>query len=145
MRDPPDWCASALVLAADAKLIVLDDDPSIHALWRTRIAETIGPEVIIEHFFDARSALAWASENRGGLGKCYLLSDHDLKESGDTGLDVVERIGISPSQVLLVTGAYGEGPIQARCQTLNIRLLPKPLIASIPIAKNALLLSIAHS
>lgn len=143
--DPPDWYASALVLAADAKLIVLDDDPSIHALWRTRIAETIGPEVTIEHFFDAKSALAWASENRGGLGKCYLLSDHDLKESGDTGLDVVERIGISPSQVLLVTGAFGQGAVQARCQKLNIKLLPKPLIASIPIVRNTLLLSIAHS
>ncbi|MGK5088354.1 hypothetical protein WDW86_12410, partial [Bdellovibrionota bacterium FG-2] len=60
------------------------------------------------------------------------LCDYELVGSKETGLDVIEKLGIAP-QSILVTSRYDEPAIQERCVRFGAKLLPKGLAHRVPL------------
>ena len=127
----PNWIATEVTLSKGSTLLVLDDDPTIHAAWQSRARE-ISQDLKVEHFFDPQSIQSWFVQNRGKIDKYFLLSDYELR-ARDNGLDVIERLGISHQDVVLVTGAYDDQGVRSKCSELNIKILPKPSLAYTPV------------
>jgi hypothetical protein len=50
----------------------------------------------------------------------------------ETGLDLIERLGIA-SRSVLVTSRYEDPRIRARCERLGLGILPKGLAALVPV------------
>ncbi len=128
----PKWIATEVTLSKGTTLLVLDDDPTIHAVWQERTRE-ISQDLKIEHFFDPQSIRSWFVQNNGKIGKYLLLSDYELRARDTNGLDVIERLGISHKDVVLVTSAYEDLSVRSKCKELNIKILPKPSLAFTPV------------
>lgn len=128
----PSWYAEEIRLSKKGTLIILDDDPTIHAGWQERMKDA-PDELSIQHFFDPRSALSWCAQNREKLTNFQLLSDYDLRTPEISGLDVIERLGVDIRDVLLVTSAFDDRGVRSRCRELGVKILPKPSLAHISI------------
>ncbi|MGE0763473.1 MAG: ATP-binding protein [Bdellovibrionales bacterium] len=127
MADVPACLVSDVDISSKPNLLILDDDPSIHEIWKTKI-QSHGLEIAVEHFFDSRSLLDWARSNKKGLQDCLLLSDFDLYGSSDSGLDVIDRGGFRPENTFLITNSYNSKTIQDKCLAMGVKVLPKPVL-----------------
>lgn len=130
----PDWFVSELALRAGKAVIVLDDDPSIHSVWQSRInslnARAVGIQLLL--FSDARELKTWVQENPvSAEGALYLL-DYELGEQKETGLSLAEDLDLG-ERAVLVTSRYEEQRILDACRALGGRMLPKGLAGRIPV------------
>ncbi len=122
-------------LAAGQKVVILDDDQSIHQIWNGRFesAKSKDSNIEIIHFSTIADCEAWMKSNRADV---YLV-DYELLGNRETGLDFIERMRIE-KQSALVTSRYEETAIQERCERIGVGLIPKGLAPYVPIAIEAI-------
>lgn len=90
---PPPWFAETIELKS--RIVILDDDPTIHDVWNDRFFSMGLTENGIEgvHFYDPPSLEKWYRSQTDP--NAIFLIDYELIGSKETGLDVVERLGVS--------------------------------------------------
>ncbi len=132
---PPGWFASKLEFAGHSVVMVLDDDPSVHNIWRKRFdgAAFRAAGVTVLHFSSCREVREWIST--GGVRREALvcLFDFELRGENATGLDLLEELGLSRNAAL-VTSRYEEKSIRDDCTRLGVSLIPKGLAGFVPMA-----------
>lgn len=132
---PPAWWVSRLEIDADAAVVVLDDEPSIHGLWRGRFealpASPGGVEAV--YVFTAEAALDWTRKNPEKARTALFLADYELIGQNETGLSLIAELGVA-ERAILVTSRFEEEPVLSQCRQLGVRLIPKNLAAFVPLA-----------
>jgi len=122
---PPPTFLEHINISDHDRLIVLDDDPTFHEAWNSRL---LGNQCKIEHYFSIQDILSKYSvlpEN------ALLLIDFELMGKID-GVDFILKLN-HPTKSVLVTARSEESIIQERCIQSGIKLLPKTLINHIKI------------
>lgn len=125
----PAWFKPDIVIEKDATIIVLDDDESIHGAWDTRFNES-GLENPVLHFREGDAFIRWRETNPTTTIKVF--SDYELLGEAKSGLDIIEELKIG-RQSILITSHYENQIIIERCIQLGVTLLPKNLVAHIPL------------
>lgn len=123
---PPQWSIECLNLHPQNQVIVMDDDPSMHAAWDEKFfGLAVKP---LMHFRDPAAFLSWVAKARPAeLEQVVLLSDYELLGFEDNGLDAIEKSGIQ--RAVLVTSYFEEAAVIQRCVSLGVKLLPKRVVA----------------
>lgn len=125
----PSWFISTISIEPNSQVIVLDDDESIHGAWNARLKE-LPLTIPILHFNKSKEFVDWYELNRSL--PVLVLSDYELLGELNTGLDILEELKIG-NRAILITSHYEESEIIERCMASHIFLLPKSLVAHIPI------------
>jgi signal transduction histidine kinase len=131
VSQPPAWFVSELELSPETQVVILDDDPSIHEVWKTRL-----PQHKQIHFDSSNALLEWARGKTLDDGSLLFLVDQELRGSRETGLDVIARLMIAERSIL-VSGSYDNPEIRTQRDRLGVRCLPKSLAATVPIRLRA--------
>lgn len=127
---PPSWFLPAIEVPRNARFVIADDDARVRALWEKRAAHFDGEAPTLLAFSDLGAFLEWYQEG-GARSATRLFLDHRFGHGQETGLDVLERLGLG-SKGVLVTGSYDDPEIIARCLRSGVRLLPKPYLPVLP-------------
>ena len=133
--EPPTWAVSDLRLPPGGRLVIVDDDESVHHVWLERLRiQNITPERVPVHRFANLADFSewlWACEpsERRAL---TIVIDHEFAGCRQTGLDAIERLQIV-SQAVLVTARANEASVIQRCRAQGIKLLPKSMAPHVPI------------
>lgn len=123
----PSWFCKNITLSENSKLIILDDDPSIHDAWLVKL-ERFRKVKIINYY---NSELILKNRNVKNLADLYLI-DYDLSSDAYTGIDIINLLVIH-NKAILVTNNFEDKDIRDICEKLNIKILPKPFIKYVPI------------
>jgi signal transduction histidine kinase len=126
--EPPAWFVPELRVPSDGSVVVLDDDLSIHHVWRERF----GAAKELVHMATPQELRAWLRGRKADSGKTLFLLDYEFLGFSDTGLSLAEELGIG-SRSVIVTSRYEEGDVIAGCRKIGSRLLPKSLAGLVPI------------
>ena len=128
----PAWFLPKLTLMEGMMVLVLDDDSSIHEVWKARFRERdCNRDNVMHMHFNSGKAV----KNIFMTQKWpwyLLLSDYELMGEHETGLDLIEKLGIG-THAILVTSHFEEANIRSRCERLGVKLLPKGLAGTVPI------------
>lgn len=140
LSSPPAWFKSSLEVTSQTQIVILDDDQSIHQVWQGRVesAASIAARPRLLHFSTPTHLRDWyeaRSPEERNLPAQYLI-DFEILGSSETGLDLIESLGIA-AQSVLVTSRYEEPTIRARCQAIGLKLLPKALAGFVPLTLQA--------
>ena len=128
----PAWYTNTIFLGDSKTVVIVDDDPTIHALWQERL-KVVRTDLTIEHFFEPDSVMSWIVQNRQVLDKSVLLTDYNLNSEAGDGISILERFGgVHPSSVM-VTSAFDDVGLQEQCEKLNVKILPKSVMNFVPI------------
>jgi len=141
----PSWFVEKLVLPSGSQIISLDDDLSIHQIWKGRLqslnAESLGVQLLsftsgveFKNYVEKHSA-SEANISSASQQKTYLI-DYELLNQSKTGLDLIEELGLGKSAIL-VTSRYEEEHIRSRCAKLGVKLIPKGMAGFVPIEISA--------
>lgn len=130
----PKWFVEKLVLKKDLNVVCLDDDVSIHQIWKGRFesikAKSINASLVS---LSSGSALSeWLTLHNFQTENFLFLVDYELLGQPNTGLDLIEKFKIE-NKSILVTSRFEEVAIQERCARLGVKLIPKGLAGLIPI------------
>lgn len=129
----PDWFLPELRISKSTRVIVIDDDSSIHQIWTGRFnAMTDGDNEIL-HFSAARTVLKYLQNHPNAFsGDVVVLCDLELREDALNGLQLMKQIRATDKAVL-VTSRFEEQDVRDECRMLGIRLIPKNLAGFVPI------------
>lgn len=129
----PLWFCQALTFNKNSTVVVLDDDPSIHLIWKDRLGpmKVAGKLKESLHFSSSEEIKKWLDTNSSG--DFHYLIDFELIGSHKTGLDIIQELGIS-SKATLVTSRYDEENLQRECGQIAVTIIPKWFAGHIPIS-----------
>lgn len=130
----PSWFAADLKLVPGATVVILDDDKSMHGIWRARLdamrVNKWGIEVL--NFYSPEQLVTWVDEHpTKASAACYLM-DFELLGQKLTGLDLIEQLELGARGVL-VTSHFDEESVRSGCERLGVRLIPKGVARIVPI------------
>ncbi len=126
--ETPDWFCENIFLDSNTMFVSLDDDSSIHQIWKQRLT-SLNAQAGFKSFTSAKSFADWYYN----CGKKSLFAiDYELLNQEKTGLDIIEELGIQKNAVL-VTSRYSENSILERCAKLRLKIIPKSMAEHVPI------------
>jgi len=131
--EAPSWFVRELKFKSDSRIVVIDDDSSIHQIWDGRFQSSIPTDAKIQvvHLSTPELAREWFKENGKSKATTYLV-DFEFIGSDSNGLKLIKELGIEKDSHL-VTSRYEEEHILKKCLESNIPLIPKNLSAFVPI------------
>jgi hypothetical protein len=119
---PPPWFVSNLILQHDSKVIIFDDDQSVHQIWKEQMIHITTPMELRKLY----------GKNFSELDNAIFLMDYEILNSQVTGLELIEELNIQ-LQSILVTSRYDEPRIRDVCDRLKVKLIPKSMSGFVPI------------
>lgn len=129
--DSPKWFIDKLVIHNQSSVISLDDDLSIHGIWKDRFSEYQKQKIVTLNSFTSGNEFKKHARS-AELKNCYFLIDYELLGQHQTGLDIIEELNIG-NQSVLVTSRYDESEIKSRCIKLGVKMIPKGMAPLVPI------------
>ena len=134
-KTSPEWFVPKIELRKNTTIIILDDDSSIHQIWKERFSqlELNANNIKLEHISSSDQFRKFMQKNYLDLDEPLFLMDFELlNHSKTTGLDLILECGIS-SNSILITSHFEENEILKRCEIAGIKLIPKPMAGIVPI------------
>lgn len=130
----PHWFVPKLAINTNSTVVILDDDSSIHQIWRDRFegANFLGNGITLRHFFTPLEIESWMIINSNSSQSMSFLFDYELINENNNGLALIERFQIA-RQSVLVTNRYDDEAIRETCKRLGVKLLPKGMAGFVPI------------
>lgn len=128
-REP--WYVPRIKLKNSDTVVVVDDQVTVHDIWRERLREAgfSGGPTCHETAGAALSFLSSRSDTSSG--RVIVFADYDLGTQ-KTGIDLLAEI--SPNtEKFLVTGHFDDPTVQMACKIRQIPLIPKTALSDIPI------------
>ena len=137
--DAPQWFAAELQIPANGDVLILDDDKSIHEIWRHRIGaktkEAGLSDCKLYHFSTAEGLTAWYRANWNSERDSLYLIDYELLGQNATGLQLIDQLDIG-ARSFLVTARFEEAAIRQRCKSKGLRIIPKSMAGLISIVSS---------
>ena len=126
LSETPGYFATVLDISKVKKVIVLDDDESIHQVWKKRFKNT---GIELEHFYKAFNLLDVFKEISEDT---IFLSDFELLGEELNGVDCINKLH-AVQRSILVTARADEPQIIRLCEQYGIKLLPKSMANEVKI------------
>lgn len=130
--EEPVWFVGELAIPQNTTVVILDDDDSIHEIWKGRLNTTEFKKLNVLHFRNPHEVVKWAESSSQQMLKAIYLCDYELIGYDLTGLDVIEKLGIL-NRSILVTSRFEEQGVRKTFISRNIRMIPKSLAGFVPI------------
>jgi len=127
----PSWGVSELSIRKGTLVVILDDDATIHSMWKDRFS-ALEKSVTVKHFESAEELVLWFVKEGKFKESVTFLFDYELSGQAWTGLQIIEELEIEENAIL-VTGHSEDQEVQDSCARLGIRLIPKERASVVPI------------
>lgn len=126
--ETPSWFCEKISLAPETLFVCLDDDISIHQIWQQRLLQ-FNDFIEFKSFTSAIAFIEWY--NNSGRKSIFAI-DFELLNQDQSGLDIIEELGIQ-SNSILVTSRYNEEIILNRCKKNKLKIIPKSMAEQVPV------------
>jgi signal transduction histidine kinase len=129
LANTPDWFVEKISIQNGTTLVSLDDDTSIHQIWKDR-ASNLDNAIPFLSFASIQEFTKWFTNSNDN---CLFVIDYEFLNQKNTGLDVIETLNIQ-NHSILVTSRYEEKKVRERCAKLGVKLIPKSMAGIVPMA-----------
>lgn len=130
----PQWCANSIRVFSDQRVVSIDDDSSIHSVWKLVFENKLQKTFLdfdeeLNGLVDDRSLLFLVdnSVNR-------IKSLEENKQAFD-GIDFIEKHNLA-ERAILVTNDYDDEELQNRCIRAGCKLFPKNVLPYLKVDKD---------
>lgn len=125
------WYVSRVKLHPDSVVAVVDDQVSVHRLWKMKLEEA-GFSGRAFYFNDPDEFLRAA---QGFEAKdTHFFVDYDFLDARRTGIDLLKELP-TESHRYLVTGHFDDASVRLECQRHQLSLIPKTELSRLPLVQ----------
>ncbi len=130
---PPKWFLPVLVVDSNKTIVIVDDDESIHQVWKSRFAE-VYPDFKFINLYTLHELSRLCRDNLSDKRYTYLV-DYEFTGSNINGLSFIDELSISDNSYL-VTSRHDDFDIKKSCEKMRLKIIPKTYAVYIPIHLN---------
>ncbi len=120
VSESPAWFARSIPLPKSGCVVVCDDDPSIHELWKFKIPAYLKTV----HLHSTQELRSWVHNQAPHSSAITFLVDQEFRGESRTGIDAIAELGIENS-AYLVTHRSDDPVLLKNCAKRGIRVFPK--------------------
>jgi signal transduction histidine kinase len=131
----PREFVSELKVRCDQRVVVVDDDETIHQVWKSRFQAACGYRLgasKIKFFSSLESAQDWLATEGERRSDCVFLVDLEFVGATDNGMGFIQRNGIA-SRSFLVTSRCDDSEVREKATQMSLAIIPKGLLPFVPI------------
>lgn len=131
----PDTFFPQVNVACDAIIVAIDDDDSIHQIWKKRFSdlmEETRSELKLFNLMGEDDLIKFNTDALNLSPDIYLI-DYEFIGQDTTGLDLIKNYKLDPDKCVLVTSRFEEPYIIKECEGLGVKVMPKGLAGFVPI------------
>lgn len=125
----PTWFLQELKIHPMSTIVIVDDDESIHQVWKERFKANNGDLKYIDYY--SPEEFLKGDDFAPAINRIYLI-DYEFINSKQTGLDIIASMNIADCSCL-VTSRHEDSNLQDAVKALGLRIIPKTYAGSIPI------------
>jgi CheY-like chemotaxis protein len=126
----PLWFVPELTIERGSRIVVIDDDTSIHQVWMQRFSADLLQKYQLKliHFSAPEQLVQLQASNHPTLYLC----DYEFAQHQENGIDLIMQLNILKKSIL-VTSRFEEGLLLERCLSIGLKVLPKGMTGFVPI------------
>jgi hypothetical protein len=130
----PDWFLEELSLSDLKNVVILDEDASVHEIWKDRLSKLNPrtPEIHAFHLSTPKELEDWLAIRADEISDSLFLVDYELLGFHESGLDLIVKWNLQKYSVL-VTSRYEDSKIRLRTTHLGMKMIPKVAAGFIPL------------
>lgn len=132
--EPPSWIADSIALNSTDIVVVLDDDPDIHAALDMYLAKTLveHKKITVQHFTQANDVIEFVQNlSETDRKKIIILTDYELLKQELNGIKMTALL--QPIRALLITSHHESSSVQRQAEEHQLKIIPKHLVHEVPI------------
>ena len=132
--EPPNWIADSIALNSNDIVVVLDDDPDIHAALGMYLAKTLveHKKIKVQHFTQANDVIGFVQNlSETERKKIIILTDYELLKQELDGIKMIALL--QPIRALLITSHHDNSNVQRQAEEHQLKIIPKHLVHEVPI------------
>lgn len=131
---PPPGFAPCVSVHSEGQVVVLDDDPSMHAFWRERFRRLDGKFKGEVHCFSKPGELfRWMHSVGPAARESRFLVDLELNDPHFDGVKILEQLDLWARGILVSGREEMLGPLMEKYSHHGLTTLPKSLLSWVPI------------
>lgn len=132
----PNWFVERIEIFPSIRIIIVDDDSSVHQIWQGRFQplQVQNHQLEILHFSTPENFSQWMKTISSFEQNLYLI-DYEFINYPQNGLDLIERLHIEDNSIL-VTSHYEEIQVLQKALKLKVQMIPKLMAGIVPIELN---------
>lgn len=127
----PKWFKSQVDITDVKTIVVVDDEIINYNEWASRKELGVTPQLIYSESRESLEALLPALED---LSSTLFIVDYEFKGQPYNGADLIREFELKSA--FISTNKIRSPEVYEKCKTLNIKILPKPLVSKVPIRTN---------
>lgn len=127
----PDWFVPAIKIHPGDTIVILDDDQTIHQIWKERFRTFAEQNLKVLHFLTYEEISKGLKQLLPNRNIVYLF-DYELLGQPVNGLQIIEEFKVK-NNAILVTSHFENPEILNKCRPLNVKLIPKGMAGFVPI------------
>ena len=128
--ETPKWFADQIVFPKGSLVVVLDDDSSVHEVWRNHL-EPYKNDITVKYFTNGEETITFINSSKE-KSRIFLLTDYELRGQDINGIDVIERCDLQKKSIV-VTTCYIYRIKDFSQKVKFIKFLWKDLICDVPV------------
>lgn len=121
------WVVNSLSLKGVKQIIIVDDDRSIHEIWKRKL-NVVSYTGGISHLYSLKDLEQRSAEFRSS--EFLLLIDNEFRNEKITGFEFIKNQGMKDN-CILVTSHHNLEAIHAYCRQTHLQLLPKSYLSQL--------------
>lgn len=132
----PEWFVEKIIFKPNTQIISVDDDLSIHQIWKERLKSinSIKYFITLLCFTSAEEFLNYMKSKKDDISlNTIFFVDYELLNQNVTGLDLIENLNLG-HKAILVTSHYEEFAIRNRCANAGVKIIPKGMAGFVPLS-----------
>ncbi|MBV9575556.1 MAG: sensor histidine kinase, partial [Gammaproteobacteria bacterium] len=124
-----NWFCSQIIISPQYKIMILDDDESIHQIWEKRFNQ-LNCNFQFINYYNPQDLLNFDKNILSSID--LFLIDYEYIDYTTNGLNLIEKLGIT-NRSYLVTSRHEENEIRKHCEKIGLKIIPKAFAIYIPI------------
>lgn len=129
LAQAPVWYIPEIFLTNMQEICIIDDDESIHAVWKKRFNDLeleTEQSIKLQHFYSPEELIQWKEKESSCASMRLYLCDYEFLGSSINGLDLINKLKINYLSIL-VTSQFNNDQITLNCEAMGVKMLPKDM------------------
>lgn len=129
---PPVWFCEEISLYEGIRVVVVDDDPSVHEIWSDKLNKVQLNRLEVIHFSRLLDFKDFIRKDEQSCKSHVFLVDYEFLNEKENGLEVIRGLSLVNDSIL-ITSHFEDQKVLNESSRIGLKMIPKSIVGLVPL------------